>query len=567
MTSDYRPPLPICLTIACCLSPLPALSAEQTGAADDIVIIQDDLRTAAARAPYTTHGDAQWNASGLDLSDGATLELAENSGARCKLGMHLTLHPSAESGETWRVRLVFSYKDSKKKLAVDVSRKQQDDRTMAIFRIIGDKGDDGPDRETELRRLELHKDIPNANWLFTYHYGLLTVSVDEVELVSGYTESGSTDISGWRFSVERGQVTIGSVERQFRRCPLLSHEEQEQLKRAAELTKKVELLKSQGRFPAAVQALRQARDICQQVYGTSHYDYLECLANLALLYTESRKFELAQQAYAEALPVFERELGSAHPEFATVLNNVGYLHSEIGSFKTAEEYFVKALAIRRDRLGEKHMNTVVSLSNLAELYRTTGKFEKAREYHSELTRIGRQVFGDNDPNFAILLNNLAIFYADVGEYANAERTWNEVLNIRQRLLPPGHPYLAMTYGSMGNFYRTIGEFAKASEFLNKAEPLVKAALGEQHYLYTIVLNNQALLDHETGNLAKSLALNQRVLELRKQTLGPEHPSLAATLQALAMLHADMGDFPSAVDTCQQSLEIATKVSDRSTPTR
>ena len=558
MTAPHTAPLVGFLAITCCLSSQPAWSAGQTGEADDIIVVRDDLQELDSRGRYTTSGDVRWHRGQLDLFEGAAVGMSEEVGARYKLGLQLTLPPLVEEGEMWAGRIAFSYKDTGSELVVHLRRKQQGDRVTTVIRIISDDGSGIASHQKQIRQLELDKDLPSGNWLFHHHFGLLAISVDATELVAGYHDSGNAAISAWTFSMERGRATIGSVERQRRHRPEFSQEQETQLSRADELSQKVETAKSQGRFPEAAQTLQQVLEIRQQVQGTSHYDYLECLANLALLYTQSRLFDEAHQLYATALPVLERELGSTHPEFATVLNNVGYLHSETGSHKTAEKYYLQALAIRRARLIENHMNIVVSLSNLAELYRTTGQFEKAREYHAELVGAGRQLFGDDDPNYAILLNNLAIFYADVGEYTNAERTWNEVLAIRSRLLPPGHPYLAMTYASMGEFFRSTGEYAKATELLNKAEPLVKASLGEQHYLYTVLLNNQALLYHETGELAKSFAINQRVLELRKQHLSPGHPALAATLQALAMLHADMGDFPSAVAACQQALDIATK---------
>jgi tetratricopeptide (TPR) repeat protein len=106
--------------------------------------------------------------------------------------------------------------------------------------------------------------------------------------------------------------------------------------------------------------------------------------------------ELARQVCELAVQV----LGDDDPNTATGFHNLGYMLWDQGDPKAARPYLQQALTIRRCVLGDDDLDIATNLDHLGLVARAMGDLPAARSHYEQALAICRRVLGTDHPNTA-----------------------------------------------------------------------------------------------------------------------------------------------------------------------
>ena len=128
----------------------------------------------------------------------------------------------------------------------------------------------------------------------------------------------------------------------------LTPEQQERLREAEQLGKKVVQLYQAGRPRGALPLAQEALKIRQQILGLEHRDVALSLEILGLQYVATGEYAKAEPLLRRASEIQKKVLGENHPDYATSLNNLAELYRAQGHDVRAEP-----LCARHRRYGRK----------------------------------------------------------------------------------------------------------------------------------------------------------------------------------------------------------------------
>ncbi|MGA2621679.1 MAG: tetratricopeptide repeat protein [Thermoguttaceae bacterium] len=338
----------------------------------------------------------------------------------------------------------------------------------------------------------------------------------------------------------------------------MTPEQEQRLREAAELNRRVYVLWRAGRSREALPLAHEALKIRQQILGLEHNDTAASLMNLGAQYHALGEPAKAEPLYRQALEIRKKVLGENHPDYATSLNNLGGLYRDQGDYARAEPLYKQALEIRKTALGENHSDYAGSLNNLASLYQDQGDYLRAEPLYRQASEIAKKVLGENHPHYAASLNGLAVLYWAQGDYPRAGPLFRKALEIRKKMLGENHPDYANSLDNLASLYRAQGDYARAEPLYKQALEICKKALGEGHPHYAHSLINLASLYQAQGDYPRAEPLYKQALEICKKALGENHSYYATGLNDLAYLYKAQGDYPRAEPLFRKVLEIKKK---------
>ncbi len=341
--------------------------------------------------------------------------------------------------------------------------------------------------------------------------------------------------------------------------PLLTKEQQEKLKEAEDLDRKVVELYGKGKAAQAVPLAEKALSIRKQILGEKHPHIAGSLNNLADLCRAQEEYARAEPLYRQALAIYKAVLGDKHPDYATTLQKLAALSQAQGDYAKAVPLCQQALAILKEVLGEKHPDYATTLHNLAFLYKAQRDYAKAEPLYRQAVAIFKEVLGEKSPAYATSLNSLAALFQAQGKYAKAEPLYRQALDIRKEVLGEKHPDYATSLHNLAFLHLDGGDYAKAEPLCRQAADIRKEVLGEKHPAYADSLNNLAISHKSIGEYATAEPLYRQALDIKKEALGKKHPDYAASLHNLAVLYQAQGKYSKAEPLYRQAAEIRKEV--------
>lgn len=286
----------------------------------------------------------------------------------------------------------------------------------------------------------------------------------------------------------------------------VAHFGAQSLEHALSLTSLGRLRYRQGRYPAAVEALREAHRLHESCPQEVHTDVAGAANDLAAAERAVGRRERARELHLMALA--ERRARGVNPVLvAESLNNLA--NSETDPDR-AHACLLEAHAIRSKLLGEDDPLTIQSLVNLARFAMSRGDFAAARprllaavaagrriaglgtdalgpalsslayaelrmgdaasasSAIEEALQVDRQRLGPDHPRVAADLEIQAAVFAQCKEHSRALEAWREVLRIRRTRLPPGHRDIANTLCSLGGCLVSLDRSSEAVVTLDEA---------------------------------------------------------------------------------------------------
>ena len=304
-------------------------------------------------------------------------------------------------------------------------------------------------------------------------------------------------------------------------------------------------------YSTAADHLREAANVFQQMYGTSHPYYQKSLKNLQFCLNElnapphkkkedkpskKRSDERAQQLademfskgkslydmgkYTQALECYtqskqaqmtltDRDL----PNYATTLHNMGLCHSKLGQYTEAISLLDSARLIRRDALGEEHRTMANTKSELGYCYLNLNQHRTAIEYYTQSKHV-LEATGDtiSDP-YLSTLSNLAICYKETKDYGAAIQLGSKACDIFMRHDGRHTENYATMLHNLGSCWMFAGNYENALPILGQALEIMSELYGKNSPKLEFTLQNMFTCCDMTGRVDRAEQLRNKIYEL------------------------------------------------------
>ncbi|TAF63308.1 MAG: CHAT domain-containing protein [Cytophagales bacterium] len=286
------------------------------------------------------------------------------------------------------------------------------------------------------------------------------------------------------------------------------------------------LYHSTGRYAEAETFTQTALEQRKQVLGVNSTAYASSLNNKAMLYKDLGRYSEAESLINEAIGIVTQTEGKSSSQYAITINNKAVLLQVMGRFTESEMLFKEAIQIANSSLKEGSNNYQRLLVNLALLYQEMGKYTEAEAIYLDAIKRKEAQWKKNHPDYAHMLNNLAALYVLMGKNSEVEAKLKEAQSIYEKKFGKQHPSYASTISNLGNFYRMQNREAEAEPLLKEAMEISRTVLGESHPKYAQAQEDMALLYWQTNRPKEAEALYLQVLEKEDNFVKSYFPAMS-----------------------------------------
>lgn len=326
-----------------------------------------------------------------------------------------------------------------------------------------------------------------------------------------------------------------------------------------EVSKKAGLAYHAGQFEKAIELTRQAINLAEKEYGTSHENYFTSVGDYATILKKLGRYSEARKMEEDNLQSIDQALGKENLVYVTALKNLGntflaqeeYQSAEL-TYQEASNYLGKIIA-RKDDYYTSHVfqtfDAYISIGvQLGLVYQRIGKPEVAESNYSNLIDFCKNFLGEDYSAYspyATLINNLANLYIDKGDLGKAEQYLLESLRISEQLYGVTSPYYLQTQINLAQIYSSSEREEQAEKILKETLEAIKQTQGAGSTDYITVLNNLAGICFEQERYEESERFTLEALQWQERIFGKENAMYQTLVHNLAETYQWMNRFDEA----------------------
>jgi len=179
-------------------------------------------------------------------------------------------------------------------------------------------------------------------------------------------------------------------------------------------------LEQKGDLEAGLALRRQSLAIAEQVYPPGHVIRARMQSNLGSVLNRMGRFADAVETLRAALAIYEDIYGDkAHPRVAAAHNNLGNALKDSGDLEAAEFHASRAQRMAGEIFGTDDFRYTIATANLGNLNRLMGRYETAESLLNESLDIRRATLGPTHYAVGSGLAMLAMLRLDQARYDEA----------------------------------------------------------------------------------------------------------------------------------------------------
>jgi tetratricopeptide (TPR) repeat protein len=199
---------------------------------------------------------------------------------------------------------------------------------------------------------------------------------------------------------------------------------------AARRLHRLGLMRERHGRPNAIEALKQAASIYEQVLGPDHLATANCLSDLGAAHYHTENYSEAQQCLRRAIRIHERQCGLDAPESVADLKLLTESLEAAGDLDGAAAQFERVLAAKLRTVGAG-LDSIADLQvDLARRYMGWRRFSRARELLMEAIgtykRTGGARLASACEDLGRLEEELGHYHDALRELARAGKVWESV---------------------------------------------------------------------------------------------------------------------------------------------
>jgi tetratricopeptide (TPR) repeat protein len=362
-----------------------------------------------------------------------------------------------------------------------------------------------------------------------------------------------------------------------------------------------EILRRQGRFDEALEAIDQVIAMKKAIYGTEDHpsvaDAME--VKVKIFHHRGERVE-AKVLIERALEIRRKAYGEDHPEVSRSIHDLGSYYLRLGQYKDAAKHFEQARRITATVFGKGHPDYIERTLNLAdarnahgeyrlalelvaevetslpmgnhyltarwlqlmgELQRRLGRFDIAMDYIVRAIAMKKVVYGtENHPSVAEALEVQAKIYDHLDELDKEQISWDRILEIQHRFYSEQHPTLATAHYNYASLFLRKGEYEKAAEHLQTSLRITEQNFGKTHAEYFGRLVRFATCRYEQQQYSLAQETLDQAKDLQNAIFGDSsHPYIARMLQLQSEILRRQGRFDEALGIIDQAIAMKEEI--------
>jgi len=290
--------------------------------------------------------------------------------------------------------------------------------------------------------------------------------------------------------------------------------------RAAQLSKKGDLMWDRGEYSEALPLYEEALIVCRQAVGENDPNTGMVLGNLARCHTTLGDISKALPLYERAVGVFEKNPGPKSANLALALNNIGSCYYLLGDAEKAIPVLERSLKIREKAFGSLHPETLEALSNIAYCHWSVGEYSKALKMFERVLAAREARLGAHNLTTSDSLVGVADCYFGLGMYEKALPYYQRALDSRQEALGARHPVISASLQNVANCYAELGNYAEAISFAKRALRIQEDSLGVENPITVGCIDDLAIMSYRSGDLDGARLYADRAVEAKQRQLQP-----------------------------------------------
>ena len=329
------------------------------------------------------------------------------------------------------------------------------------------------------------------------------------------------------------------------------------------------LYSSMGKYNDALPFYEKYLSQREKLFGPIHPKTLQSINDLAVLYEKLKRYDDALVLYSKFLATTKDKLGTNHPSAIQLLDNFVNLSLITDEFNDALSVYVRCLAVKEKICGPNHPDTIQTMNSLAFLYERMGWYEYALNLHARLFALRRNIYGEKHEDTLQSMKNMTTVCISIGRDAEALYLFKNYIAILEEKSSNNHPQTVKAISDMDAFIDTLPLHTKMCLY-----DVVKSTVGINgmySYAYNRLIEKitVAVKNAHRNNSSKehyamamrslgTIRMNQGYFEIAKRhfdesfsyskELQVEKPVLMLlSMNDLAVLFSKMGKYNEALD--------------------
>ncbi len=317
------------------------------------------------------------------------------------------------------------------------------------------------------------------------------------------------------------------------RTPLLSEEEQAQLKDAAATLHEADRAYLAGDYVTAELKAKSCYEMRRRILGP--LDLLTLLAqnDFAAAISKLGHYVTAESLYRDIYDEQTRRFGAVNPMSLATLNNLAAVVISEGRYAEGEKLARRVHDDSVRVLGPDDSHTLKALDNLSAAILQQGRFQEAESLLRVLYAKRQSIEGPDSAPTLTALHNLARAIDAQGRHAEAEKLGEEMNDRRSAVIGADHPDTISSLGDEAIAMEGQHRYAEAERLLRRVAAASIRRLGADHPHTLRTFSALAHVLHSAGRYGEAAAVYRHACPGLSRRASSVAESSAPGVQAVA----------------------------------
>jgi CHAT domain-containing protein len=283
--------------------------------------------------------------------------------------------------------------------------------------------------------------------------------------------------------------------------------------------------------------------------GPWHFQHLDILNHLALVYELTDKYDKAAESLEKASEVARSKYQDNDPLYGIQLTKSANLRLKLGQYEKAEADLKLALKIleeHRKNDAWKHA-LVLAIETEAKLFGLKGLFSEAEDNLDRSAKIISRADTDLNIDELTTAQELSSLLIQLGRYSDTEPILDALIIEYQRLYGGQSLRLLEPLVNRGNLLLAKGDYTEADKVAQRSYQIALPIYGDNSTKTAPAQKLLADLYYILGDYPRAEEFIMKTLQSQQKQFGLEHIEVAKSLAQLALIRFANGEDPKEIE--------------------
>ncbi|KAG8785596.1 hypothetical protein FRC16_001910, partial [Serendipita sp. 398] len=294
-------------------------------------------------------------------------------------------------------------------------------------------------------------------------------------------------------------------------------------------------------------------------FGERHNFTAAAIGNLAVVHARQGRWEEAIDGLKHATILSDQLVGADHPTTLSLAENLAQTYEKQGALDEAERWYKELMKRWRDAAGEEDLRTLLLMGSLSRVYGKNGKFQEAESLSLYVIATMSDLLEENDPILLRERSNLGNLYLQNNHHEEAELIHRESIPLFKTTLGETNPVTSAAGGMLAVTLLQQERWEEAEPLLVDTLKNSRRMFGDEHPETMRLMDELATVYLETGRHGEAEELMEDLLKLRTSTAGPHHEDTIIAMHDLASMYRRHEKFDKCVELASKCLIVTERV--------